>query len=80
MRYVGIVLDGVIVSKGVNYTDYIDEKEIELTEEQYNSITIPCQQIDGEFVPCDFPKSSMPENQPEPTTEELLNIILGVEE
>ena len=79
MRYVGILLDGVIVSKGIDYTDYVDEREIELTEEQYNSIPLPCKLVDGEFVPCDSPEVTRPEAEPEPTTEELLNIILGVE-
>ena len=80
MRYVGSLLDGIIVSKGINYTDYIDKKEIELTEEQYNSIPIPCKLVDGNFVPCEYPKVIMPEPIHEPTTEELLNIILGVNE
>lgn len=80
MRYVGILLEGVIVSKGIDYTDYIDEREIELTEEQYNSIPLPCKLINGEFVPCEFPKVETPVVEPAPTTEELLNIILGVDE
>lgn len=80
MRYVGSLLDGIIVSKGINYTDYVDNKEIELTEEQYNSIPIPCKLVNGEFVPCEYPKVTMTEPKHEPTTEELLNIILGVNE
>lgn len=56
MRYVGTVKDDVIVAKGINYTDYVDPNEIELTEEQYNTIPIPCKLIDNEFVECEFPK------------------------
>lgn len=56
MRYVGTIRDNVIVAKGINYTDFIDERELELTEEQYNAIPIPCKLVDGEFVPCEFPK------------------------
>ncbi len=84
MRYVAtITTEGVIVSKGINYTDFVDKNEIELTEEEYASIPIPCKKENGVFVPCDFPESSGSEGtstyEPEPTTEELLNIILGVE-
>jgi hypothetical protein len=78
MRYVGIVNDDVIIAKAILYNDFVDERHIPLTEEQYNTIITPCKLVDGEFVPSDFPKFSEPE--PEPTTEELLNIILGVNE
>lgn len=56
MRYTGTVQKGVIVAKGINYTDYIGENEIELTEEEYNTIPIPCRKVDGEFIPCELPK------------------------
>ena len=55
MRYTGTIYKGVIVAKGINYTDFIDKNEIELTEYQYNTISIPCEVVDGEFVSCDFP-------------------------
>lgn len=79
-KYTGTIQDGVIVAKGINYTDYNDPNEIELTEEQYNTIQTPCKLVDGEFVPCEYPKSKAVEFDLEPTTEELLNIILGVDE
>ena len=76
MRYIASVTnEGIIVSKGINYTEYVDEKEIELTEEQYNSIPIPCKLVDGEFVECDFPTPSVTEVEeviPEPTETEQL--------
>lgn len=55
MKYVGTVFKEVIVAKGINYTDIINENEIELTEAQYNNIPIPCKLVDGEFIACDFP-------------------------
>jgi hypothetical protein len=76
--YVGVLYKDVIIAKGKNYTDHIGEKEVELTEEQYEAIPIPCKLIDGEFVPSEFPEGER--HEVEPTTEELLNIILGVEE
>ena len=56
MRYVATVYNDVIIAKGINYTNYFDENEIELTEYQYNTIPIPCQLVDGEFIACDYPK------------------------
>ena len=56
MKYVGTLYKGVIVAKGINYTGIVADDEIELTEEEYNTIPIPCKKIDGEFVPCDFPE------------------------
>lgn len=80
MRYIASILEGVIVSKGIAYTDYVDSREIELTKEQYNTIPLPCKLVNGKFVPCEHPKVTIPEPKHEPTTEELLNIILGVNE
>lgn len=59
MKYVGILKKGVIISKGINYTDYEDVNEIEITQEQYNTIPIPCKIVDGEFVECEFPESDI---------------------
>lgn len=59
MRYVGILKNGVIISKGINYTDYEDVNEIEITQEQYDTIPIPCKLVDDEFVECEFPKSDI---------------------
>ena len=56
MKYTATLNKGVIVAKGINYTDYVDKREIELTEVQYNNIPIPCKLVNGEFVSCDFPK------------------------
>lgn len=56
MLYVGILTENVIVSKAINYEDIVHSNEIELTEEQYNTIPIPCKLVSGEFVPCDFPE------------------------
>lgn len=80
MRYVASLYEDVIVCKGINYTDHIDKNEIELTEEQFNTIPIPCKLIDGEFIPSDFPKVDIVVSEKKPTTEELLNLILGVSE
>ena len=55
MKYVGTIYADVIIAKGKNYTDIVDENEIELTEEQYNTIPIPCRLVEGEFVKCDYP-------------------------
>ena len=56
MRYYATMQNDIIVSKGINYTDVVAENEITLTEEQYDTIPIPCK-IDGDtFVPCDFPE------------------------
>ena len=57
MIYVGILYENVIVSKAKNYEDVVHSNEIELTEGQYNTIPIPCQLINGEFVECDFPET-----------------------
>lgn len=76
MRYVGSVVEGVIVSKGIAYTDYVDEREIELTEKQYNSIPIPCKRVNGEFIPCDYPVVTMPEIKKEPSAEDDINAML----
>jgi len=59
MKYVATLENDIITSKGINYTDFVDEREIELTEEQYNTIPIPCKLINGEFIPCDFPESNI---------------------
>ena len=56
MKYAAILYDDVIVAKAKNYNDCINDNEIELTEQQYNTISIPCQLIEGVFVPCDFPE------------------------
>lgn len=81
MRYVGTISQGVIIATGINYTDYIDENEIELTEEQYNTIETPCKLVNGEFIPCDYPKIEVEEteeNTENVTTEDVLNALLGV--
>ncbi len=79
-KFTATIQNNVIVAKGINYTDYVDEREIELTEEQYNTIPIPCKLVDGEFVPCDFPEYSISQTPtPEPTTDEVLNALLGGE-
>ena len=56
MRYTGTIYKGVVISKGITYTDYMDKNEVELTEEQYNTLPIPCKLTNGEFIPCDFPE------------------------
>lgn len=56
MKYVGILNNDVIIAKAKIYEDFVDERHIELSEEQYNTIITPCRLIDGVFVPCDFPK------------------------
>lgn len=63
MRYVGTISQGVIIAKGINYTDYIDENEIELTEEQYNTIQTPCKVVNGIFKPCEYPKITVEETE-----------------
>ena len=63
MKYVGTLLMDIIVNKAINYTDYVAENEIELTEEQYNTIPIPCQCINGEFIECDFPVIEVEEEE-----------------
>ena len=81
MRYVATTYKNVIVSKGINHTDYVDKNEIELTEAQYNSIPIPCKLVDGEFVSCEMPEiepTDTPTEPTEPTTDEILNALLGV--
>ena len=79
MRYVGTLKNDVVVAKGINYTDYEDKREIELTEEQYNSITLPCKLVDGEFIPCDYPEDETPvETTPEP--EEKITLQLTKEQ
>ena len=55
--------------------------EREITEEEYNTIPIPCKIVNSEYIPYEFPKTEdEPEQETEPTTEELLNILLGVSE
>ena len=89
MKYVGVLYDNIIISKAKNYDDKIHESEIELTEGQYNTIPIPCKLVDGEFVPCEYPKINMDddvETETEPTEVEQLRadidfiaIMTGVE-
>ena len=70
IRYTGILQNNVIVAKGKSYTDYVDKREIELTEEQYNTLPIPCKLVNGEFIPCEYPKSEIIEaTLEEPITE-----------
>ena len=76
MRYVGTLKGDVIVAKGINYTDYRDKHEIELTEEQYETIPIPCVIIDGEFIPCDFPESEVEDVPTEPTAQDDIDVML----
>ena len=76
MRFVGSIYKDVIVSKGINHTDYIDENEIELTEEQYDSIHIPCKLVNGEFVSCDFPKTECVPVEDEPTAQDDIDAML----
>ena len=80
MRFVGSIYKDVIVSKGINYTDYIDKNEIELTEEQYNSIPIPCKLVNGEFISCDFPETEyIPiQTDTDASVDDILNTLLGV--
>lgn len=80
MKYVGTLYKDVIVAKGINYTDFVDEREIELTEAQYNTIPIPCKLVDGEFIPCEMPEIEVPgtTETAEPTADEILNALLGV--
>lgn len=76
MKYVGTVQNDVIVAKGINYTDYQDPNEIELTEEQYNSIQTPCKLVNDEFVPCDFPSVEVEETPPEPTAQDDMDAMM----
>lgn len=71
MRYVATVENGICTSKGINYTGFVDDREMELTEEQYNTIHIPCKLVDGEFIPCEFPKVK---NEDTPTETEPTEI------
>lgn len=86
MKYVGTLYKDVIVAKGINYTDFVDEREIELTEAQYNTIPIPCKLVDGEFIPCEMPESETEKSeQPISEVEQLradivyIAIMTGVE-
>ena len=63
-KYVGTIYEGIIVAKGINYTGFIAENEIELDENQYNTIPIPCKLVDGEFVPCDAPQIEVSKTPP----------------
>lgn len=60
MKYVGVIYDEVIIAKAKIYVDVIADNQIELTEEQYNSIVTPCKLIDGTFVSWDFPDMGQP--------------------
>lgn len=77
MRFVATVQNNIITSKGINYTDYIDKNEIELTEEQYNNIPIPCRLVDGEFIPCNFPEVDIGEENPCVITQTQLVTYVG---
>lgn len=76
MRYVGTIKDDVIISKGINYTDYIDPYEIELTEEQYNTIPIPCKLVNDEFIPCEYPKAESFKTVKTPTRQDDVDAML----
>lgn len=76
MIYTGTLYKGVIVAKGINYTDYVDEKEIELTEEQYNTIQTPCKLVDGEFIPCEYPRTENEEMVYTPTAQDDIDALL----
>lgn len=60
MKYVGVIYDEVIIAKAIIYVDVIADNQVELTEEQYNTIVTPCKLIDGTFVPWDFPDMGEP--------------------
>ena len=64
MKYVGIIKENVIVAKAKIYKNFVDERHIELTEEQYNQLITPCEIIDGKFVPCEYPTTQTPEAEP----------------
>ncbi len=55
IKYTGTIIDNVIMAKGIAYTGFVGNNEIELTKEQYDTIPIPCKLVDGDFVPCDLP-------------------------
>jgi hypothetical protein len=76
MKYTGTLQNGVIVAKGINYTDYNDPNEIELTEYEYNTIPIPCKLVDGEFVLCEYPKGVAVETVETPTVQEDIDAML----
>lgn len=76
MRYVGIKNKDVIIAKAKLYTDFVDKRQIELTEEQYNTIPLPCKLVNGKFVPCEYPKVTVPEIKPEPTQAEDIDTML----
>ena len=76
MRYTATIKDNIIIAKGINHTDYVDEREIELTEEQYDSVPIPCKLIDGKFIPCEFPQSECVDIVVEPTAQDDVDAML----
>ena len=62
-------------------SDLYDSYE-EITEKEYNSIVLPSEKINGEWVKTDiFPKIEYPNVSvtTEPTTEDILNTLLGEE-
>ena len=87
MRYiVKETTDGVMYDIHYVDDDYVlGEYETEVTVEEANSIPVPCKIIDGEYVPAEAPDNSVecevePEKEAEPTTDEVLNALLGVTE
>lgn len=68
MKYTATVYKDVIISKGISYIDCVAENEIALTKKQYETIPIPCKLIDGQFVPCDYPKIDAPEEKVPPVS------------
>ena len=87
MRYTGTIYKGVIISKGINHTDFIDENEIELTKEQYFSIKTPCKFADRKFIPCEFPETETDGTLETPVSEmeqlradvDYIAVMMGVE-
>ena len=70
MKYIGVLKDNIIVNSLIRYENVeIYDNEIELSEEQYNSIIVPCKLIKGEFISCEYPPDEIIPSQPIMPTE-----------
>lgn len=89
MKYIIKSIDNIIYSSRMALDDYVLEAdEEEITKEQYDTLTLPAVWEDGNLVPSDvwpvtpvYPADpDQPGPEQEPTTEEILDVLLGVTE
>lgn len=65
-------INGVFVTKGKRIREVLFENEIRITEEEYDTIELPCKLVDGKYVECEAPVEE--ENEENEEINEEVNV------